>query len=49
MGTEVGRRGLVDGKAGETQTPNMAPTVADALRDLSTALVRLADTRDEAN
>ena len=49
MGTEVGRRGLVDGKAGETQTPNMAPTVADALRDLSTALVRLAITLDEAN
>ena len=49
MGTEIGRRGLVDGEAGETRTPNMPPTVADTLRDLSTALVRLAITLDEAN
>ena len=29
---------------GESRTPNMGPTVADALRDLSMALARLADT-----
>jgi len=34
---------------GESRTPNMAPTVAHALRDLSGALARLADTLDEAS
>ena len=33
----------------ESRTPNMALTVADALRDLSGALARLADTLDEAS
>ena len=33
----------------ENRTPNMALTVADALRDLSRALARLADTLDEAS
>ena len=33
----------------ESRTLNMAPTVAHALRDLSWALARLADTLDEAS
>ena len=32
---------------GESRTPNMGPTVADALRDLSMALARLADALDK--
>ena len=36
-------------ETGESRTPNMALTVADALRDLSGALARLADTFDEAS
>ena len=36
-------------ETGESRTPNMAPTVAEALRDLSRALARLADTLDEAS
>ena len=36
-------------ETGESRTPNMAPTVADALRDLSGAWARLADTLDEAS
>ena len=36
-------------ETGESRTPNMALTVADALRDLSGALARLADTLDEAS
>jgi hypothetical protein len=36
-------------ETGESRTPNMAPTVAHALRDLSGALARLADTLDEAS
>jgi len=34
---------------GESRTPNTAPTVVDALRDLSMALARLADTLDEVS
>ena len=34
---------------GESRTLNMAETVAHALRDLSGALARLADTLDEAS
>ena len=33
---------------GESRTLEMAPLVVDALRDLSEALARLADTLDEA-
>jgi hypothetical protein len=36
-------------ETGESRTQNMAPTVAHALRDLSGALARLADTLDEAS
>ena len=36
-------------ETGESRTPNMALTVADALHDLSGALARLADTLDEAS
>ena len=35
-------------ETGESRTQNMAPTVAHALRDLSGALARLANTLDEA-
>ena len=35
-------------ETGESRTLNMAPTVDHALRDLSEALARLADTLDEA-
>ena len=34
-------------ETGESRTPNMGPTVADALRDLSMALARLADTLEK--
>ena len=34
-------------ETGESRTPNMALTVADALRDLSGALARLADTLEK--
>ena len=33
----------------ESRTLEMTPTVVDALRDLSRALARLADTLDEAS
>ncbi len=36
-------------ETGESRTPNMAPTVAHALRDLSMALDRLANTLDKAS
>ena len=36
-------------ETGESRTQNMAPTVTHALRDLSMALARLADTLDEAS
>ena len=36
-------------ETGESRTQNMAATVADALRDLSEALARLAKTLDEAS
>ena len=36
-------------ETGESRTQNMAPTVAHALRDLSGALARLANTLDEAS
>ena len=49
MGAAVGRCALMDGEIGESRTLNMAPTVADALRDLSGALARLADNLDEAS
>ncbi len=35
--------------AGGSRTLEIAPSVADALRDLSGALARLADTLDEAS
>jgi len=34
---------------GESRTLKIAPSVVDALRDLSGALARLADTLDEAS
>jgi len=39
--------GLVE--TGESRTPDMAPPVVDALRDLSVALARLANALDEAS
>ncbi len=46
MGAEVGEY-LVDGEMGESRTPNMDHSVADALRELSVCLARLADTLDQ--
>ena len=39
----------MDGAIGESRILNMATTVSDALRDLSEALARLADTLNEAS
>ena len=36
-------------ETGESRTLEMAPSIVDALRDLSGALARLADTLDEAS
>ena len=36
-------------ETGESRTLEMVPSVVDALRDLSGALARLADTLDEAS
>ena len=40
---------VVCGGDGENRTPNMAPTVADALRDVSGALSHLADILDQTD